>query len=209
MKRLLISLIIAFSLLVSPLPAQVTLQSVEKLTITLIDDMLGTTTQNHCSTFSINQKIGYGYWLTTAHCKGDGYTIGEYKDIREIRIDEKADLLLLSGPAAPALKWETRSPKIGDDVSLQGYLEGRDRIFTFYGKVVFPILENVEGSYWPANMVLDLQSGGGMSGGPVFSKRGRVLSVHQGGWYMTGGVRLSQEAPHEAVKEFTEGLWDR
>ena len=207
MKRILFSMILSLCMFVGIPSAQSTLQSIEKLTVFSIDQMLGTIETEYCTAFSINKL--QGYWLTAGHCKGDGYIIGEQKDIREIRFDKSLDLMILFGPRVEALRWESRTPKAGDEIHLSGYLEAMDILWTVYGKVVFPLVSNIEGDYWPSNMVLDVRSGGGMSGGPVFSKRGRVIGVHQGGWYTRTGNKFSLDAPYAVVKTFTEDMWNR
>lgn len=206
MRLALLAVLLAI-LLHTQAPAQYAVESIEKLTILTTSDDGELEVDGYCTAFSINQRDGA--WLTAAHCAGDAYEI-DGQSLRQVKLDPRTDLMILVGPRALSLKRESRTPKAGDEIHTTGMAYGTDFVWPFWGRVTFTRLEDKDlESLRAAKMVSDMKSAPGMSGGPIFSKRNRVISVHQGRWSLEGGLSLALSAPYEDLKEFTEGYWDR
>lgn len=206
--RALIASVLALLLALSPISLSADepkLGSIQRLFITAGDDT------GSCTTFSIREHIpgdkSRGYWLTAAHCTADGatYTIGGVLDMYVQRVDYTADLAILVGPSAKALKWADRAPKAGETVELRGFAFGYSELLRTWGKVSLPYSVEYAPELWPENSVIHGTSAPGMSGGPILRK-GKVIGVIQGHYL---GYAISLGSVWETTRDFTEGYWAR
>lgn len=209
MKRTLLTLVLAFLVVVSPLragswedvAAKVS-KSIGQVTIMEDGDVKG-----YCTAFSINDAKDY--FLTADHCLGQYLTV-DGMNAYPIWSDPEADLLLLVVPDSgegkyPALKMASAMPVQGAPAAGLGYGYAIFGSTFMAGYVVQPdstaVLEPYGNKqhYTLTNIVIP-----GMSGGPIFNDKGELISVVQLGDDKIGIGRTLDE-----IKALTGKFWEK
>lgn len=179
MKRILLSLLMALSLLI---PASVDsksfpfLGSIRPLQMQSESGEL----RNICTASSINEKKDY--WITAAHCVADGgQRYIEGTGVFTTEMDEALDLAVLTAPAmdVKAIKLAGRQPSIGDKAYIAGHPFGYPSLFLTQGHVAVVDGDLEDGRHF---MVLDVAIAPGNSGSPVLNSKGEMMSILQVGW---------------------------
>jgi len=178
MKRIILSLLMALSLLV---PASVDsksfpfLGSVRPLQMEGSDGAL----RNICTTSSINEKKDY--WITAAHCVADdNQRFIEGTPVFTTEKDVELDLAVLTAPSldVKAIKLSPRQPRVGDEAYIAGHPFGYPSLFLTQGHVAV-VDGELEGQRF---MVVDAAIAPGNSGSPVLNSKGEMISILQVGW---------------------------
>src|SRR3990167_10811689 len=150
-KRLLLCVILGLTVLglgckIDPATFQ---QSVRRLDI-WTEQGLG-----NCTTWSVNEPLGY--WITAAHCADHLYPLtidGEV--VSEVRVDQDADLALLSGPHRYALRVSPTKPRVGERVLLVGYWRLSDLLTMVEGEITEHDRPDTGHKLWIHNMIVRL-----------------------------------------------------
>ena len=171
-----------------------------------------------CTTWSVNKPKGL--WVTAAHCvmqtgivedTGDAYTV-----TWPLEIEGKPALVVLISPFGsgwdlalisadvhePALKLG-KYPEVGDEVTVFGLPGGMRGYFPSWVRVSNPfhMWGKDDLSYWKANMIFDGNIWPGHSGSPILDRKGRVISVAQGG-FADRFHGLTLGVPWSVLKDF-------
>ena len=177
-----------------------------------------------CTTWSVNQKKGL--WVTAAHCvtqigivedTGDTFVITWPLFIQEMPAEvimlsplgEWDIALLASDFHAPALRIGNY-PEVGDEVTVYGFPGGYRSPFPTWVRVSNPFhmwADNAVG-LWKANMIFDGHFFPGHSGSPILDKKGRVISMVQGG-FSDRYTGLNLGIPHSILKAFLVDAWEK
>lgn len=177
--------------------------------------MIGTTSGGQaCTIFSIHEQRGY--WMTARHCVQDinDPEATVYSDLViagqpawEVKENQLYDLVLVQSSAqAKALKLELHPPKIGDETERIGIPHAEGWLHHVWGRISQTRIARYT-PYWQHSMVIDGLGAPGMSGSPIFSKRGRVISVHQGA--RRGMPFESLSVPWDELVKFALPYWER
>ena len=177
-----------------------------------------------CTTWSVNKLKGL--WVTAGHCvmemgivedTGDTYLVTwplaiEGKEATIERVSQFGtgwDIALLKADVhEPALKLG-KYPKVGDEVTVFGLPGGMRDYFPSWMRVSNPfhMWGKDEGSPWIANMIFAGEMFPGHSGAPILDKKGRVISIAQGGFTQrfTG---LNLGIPWSVLADFLVDEWE-
>ena len=213
MKRLVLSAILAVSLLVSPAQAfnwSGVFMQVQKSVVQLFH------ARGTCTAFSINQQKGY--YLTAAHCLGENMAMwkeattatGTQHTFRVLRVlgsSIELDLAVLE--AAEGLQGLPRGrvPNKGDEVASIGYAFGEPEPFII-GAIITHIKEARSYGRYRHIIMKDNQDIGGMSGGPVVDTKGRLVGMVQQGVVIDAQVsNIAYGTAIDDLYEFTKSYW--
>jgi hypothetical protein len=130
-------------------------------------------------------SIGASLWLGAAHCAGLNKLGGAV--LREVKVDDDADLRLLAGPPAPALRIASEDATPGEPVTLYGWTDGYvettsphnpSPLIMFGHTSTRRVLMTIEDDSTPKiRNLFDAGAGPGMSGGPIVNARGEIVGV--------------------------------
>lgn len=203
MKRILLSALLLFSLVI-PVGAK----STAAPSIEALRDANG---RIHCTAFSINEK--QHLWMTAHHCVVvetiDGaqwrlpYIGWEQTTLYQDFPTLDAAIIQTQKASAPALELagvphsflekvhikSTQGPEVGDYICVLGHGWGFENMTFFQGKLA---VMSVDMGEWGQKMIFDMTAFPGHSGSPVMDKDGRVVSILQlglQGGAATAGVR--------------------
>ena len=131
----------------------------------------------NCTTFSINEDEGY--WLTAKHCTFEGmdHQINQRAAVVMYR-DAVDDLVVLKGPQAPALRL-AGAPRPGTPLAIIGFPGGLPLTGVNVG--VLSSLSTVftmDDDQRPYVSLTGTAGVAGMSGSPIITTRGDVVSVY-------------------------------
>ena len=174
-------------------------------------------TNGTCTAFSINQQ--QRFYLTASHCIIDGEmgfwkeaipnvtTQGVFKVVRVVKRSIALDLALLEGDLGfPALA-PGAEPKHGHELISIGYAFGEPKPWLF-SSIVAAIKDGQSYGVHRRILFKDNQDQGGMSGGPVLDKYGRVVSMVQAGVAVNGRLtNVSYGTSIKQLREFARGYW--
>ncbi len=132
--------------------------------------------------------IGNGRVLTAGHCTSHGNIVVENRDgIMSLAVvswvSQHYDVALLETDImAESAELSCRLPAQDERVMAAGHPRGLEWLHMF-GHVAKQTTMDIEKMGWGSVMVLDIAIGPGMSGGPLFDDRGKVVGINVG----TGG----------------------
>lgn len=164
-----------------------------------------------CSAFSINEDRNY--YLTAAHCAGE-YLMLDNQIAWRIYFNDELDLMVVQAPGLTRLALEPsrRAVTQGTEIAAYGYAEGLPLPSLRTGVVQ---LANIQLDIWVGDPftgrvvtgqrwhVSDYAYIGGMSGGPVVDRSGRIVSIVQLGSPTSGLGR-----PLDVILEATGQFWE-
>ena len=203
MKRLLVAVILALSLLTNVGVAEAPLPSV----LPLVDAATGKT---FCTAFSINQLDNI--WASAGHCAAHAVE----KDItvhlaNRLAIpvyfwyDQNHDMAVWQAQvSAKAFKLAKEPPQLYDVVVVQGYPYGLPALIHTTGTVAARNVFIAKDA--PISDILTNAIAGGNSGSPVLNKKGEVVGIV---WGMFTQGRHAIAVPWEALKQNLILYWEK
>lgn len=203
MRRRLVALVIAVSLVLLPLPADakthLPLKSVQAL-------------QSAGRTFCTAFAVAPERWMSAGHCGAYALELWESgKDVMlmgvpatAVQIDTDYDIAVFTvAVVAPPIRLADRAPEVGDEIAIAGFPWGVPKLVTTWGRVSARRMPVYHPTYDAIMLsdVLDITTSPGNSGSPVFNAKGELISLLWGG-FTSSAHALS--VPYEALAPYWE-----